>query len=478
MFTLKSLYVSLIFWGSIAEIFSSEYLHLGNTEKELKQAEYYLSADGGSNTIPTNELKRTQRSFWKKLFKNGLFGESDNCCNNCDYNVGNGDNYSPITSPLLPFQPWSPLPLWRPLQPLFGPVTYDGYGRNTCNGINLNSYDSTPSYDVNTYSDNSPTSYDNSLLPTPETAYEIPPELPSPEGEYKIENNPVVDDIYQPSPDPRPIENSYKVPETLSYASEEIPKTVQRYTNEKVPQILYQPIIYVSPLYQGKENLKQYKNEEMGCSEGFKNETNVQKEEQNSDTESNQSLKKSELDYTNSVISNSKEEASETQNSNDGLLHKNKYITSNSQQPTQCLSYTPTNPSISTVSTVYNVISPSLFHSLTTSQNPYIASTGVCANVDTPKNTLYPSNIVPIESSIPAQAKKISLTPLPNSASGVLASTPLTNAYTQPIHLTPDDQPYRVCPELFQEYQRKLNTILPYGSNIGNTFINAQLISY
>ncbi|KNC31217.1 hypothetical protein FF38_14346 [Lucilia cuprina] len=436
-----------------------DYLHFGGTEEESRQAAYYLSADSGSNIGPTDELKRTQRSFWKKLFKNGLFGECDNCCNNCNYNVGNGDNYSPAPSPLLPFQPFRPLPLWQNLQPLFGPVSYDSYGRG--------SYNNPPRYNGNAV--NNPPSYDNNVPQAPETVYEIPTELPPVEPEYNVDNSPAVEELYEP-PAALP-ENTYSLPEPSTYTKEETPKAVQ-YANGKVPQIIYQPIIYVSPQYQGnKDVIKQIQQEETKYDEEPKEEYKPLSPsyEKESESESASSSYSSDAEST-------KLDDSSNDNFNKSEPQTPVVVTPCSQSyavpSTPCLSPPLTNPALSAVSTVYNIITPSLLHTLTAGQSPsYITSVTApnvpCSNEEPSKYSLTPSNVIPLDSyslppSSPAPVATAYLSsPAPMTAPKP-APAPMPQSYIQPIHMSSDDQPYRVCPELFEEYQRKLNTILPH----------------
>ncbi|XP_065357306.1 DNA-directed RNA polymerase II subunit RPB1-like [Calliphora vicina] len=478
MYTLKSFCVIWLLLCVISEILSTEYLHFGGTEEESRQAAYYLSADSGSNTGPTDELKRTQRSFWKKLFKNGLFGECENCCNNCNYNAGNGDNYSPAPSPLLPFQPWRNLPLWRPLQPLFSPLNYD----NSYNNGNNNNYVNPPRYGSNGV--NNPTIYENSVLPAPapapEPVYEIPTELPPAEPDY----TPVAEDTYESPSQPPVAENSYSIPEPSTYTNEETPKTLQS-SKGKVPQIIYQPIIYVSPQYQGNKPLNQVTQDKSK----YDYKPQLPNYETESDTESEQPSYSSDAD-------NTKSDDSSNYVYNTPEKQTPAIVTpcsqTNSFPSVPCLSHPSPNPAVSTVATVYNIITPSLLHSLTTGQSPYTANAITpnvpCANSDGPsKYSLHPSNVIPLDSySLPSAmpASTPYLSPPPSMARPAPAAPPAPASYhpsyVQPMHLSSDDQPYRVCPELFEDYQRKLNTIIPHmpGGSRGSTFVNAQLIHY
>lgn len=471
MFRMKFIFVVFLILGYISEIFSNDYLHFGGTEEESRQAAYYLSADSGSNAGPTDELKRTQRSFWKKLFKNGLFGECDNCCNNCNYNAGNGDIYNPIPSSLLPFQPFRPLPLWRPLQPLFGPINYDIPGTSSYTGGNSNNYGNPPSYGVNNYGGEG---YDNSLPPAPEPVYDIPTDLPPENPDYKIDNTPVAEDTYEPPNAPTP----------SSYANTETPKGPQQYTNGKVPQIIYQPIIYVSPQYQGNKPTNQYKEEEENkySDEPEKEDEKDQNYETDSESEDKPSSYDSESEYTKSDDGSSSSDNTADNASSDLTKPCAADGYSYNQHPFHCSGHPHTNPAVSTVSTIYNIISPSLLHSLSDRPNSYnsglIASHVPCANSGP---SLYPTNNVHQDSySLPAEPSPSPPSPSPPVPEHASSYEPPKQTYTQPIPLTPDDQPYRVCPELFLDYQRKLNSLLPHlhAARGGNTFVNAQLIHY
>ncbi|XP_059221176.1 uncharacterized protein LOC131995896 [Stomoxys calcitrans] len=203
--------VALIIEDTLCQ--SPNLLHFGAST----EPEYYRMA---GNEYQMEELKRTPRSFWKKLFKNGLFGDRT-----CNYETEDG------TAPS--FEPFQSLQCWRPFQPF---PLFSNCARCPCPESPTFSYDNEQSNIPNSYDENES---DSTYVPAKE-------ELGNQSSE-PVENN-----MANPT---------YDVP--ADYSANNKPNSVQPqiYENEgtdtssrKIPQIFYQPIIYVSPQFQEHTN--------------------------------------------------------------------------------------------------------------------------------------------------------------------------------------------------------------------------------
>lgn len=509
---------------SKSKALQSDLIHFGASPEETKQAAYYLAVDSGYNTGPSDELRRTQRSFWKKLFKNGLFGDDcDNCCNNCQYNVGDGNGgsnggynalpglgYNPLPGlgnriSLPNWQPFQPLQTWQPFQPLFR-----GNCGNRCGGgggggynqyapqSNNDNYGNNPSppggytnnYGSDNYGDggnsNAPDNYGSDVNPASESyskpnepVYDAPePSPPAADTSNYAENS---SEEYAKPTYEKPADTTYEKPadysnnapaQTSSYSNDDSSSSSYAdnaktdYSNTKIPQILYQPIIYVSPQYlqQAANKLAQGANGYVSDSKGtqlphldnYAAETPVQ-------TQYNSPAVNAPGGYTVTPYNGPVNQIPTT-------------VPACSQSYSPCAQTAPSYAagagggpsSVSTVSTVYTVVSPPLLNSAS------VASPPPCSNSGPSKYSLYPSSSIPLQGYSENQTPSL---PAPGPAYG-------PTAYTTPI-LTFDDQPYRTCPELFTEYNRQHNNISPYSqansvspSQAGNTFVNSQFISY
>ncbi|XP_073821166.1 palisade [Musca autumnalis] len=423
---------------------SSDLIQFGTSLDGAKPAEYYALADSEfPNVGPTEDLKRTQRSFWKKLFKNGFFADRE-CTDNCRFDAGDGTlaNDNSNNDFPRPFQPFRPLQNWRPFQPLFG----GNCQRCVCPDCDVNyaGDNQVPPYTNNKYGgDQQQNSYEANTNQAVQPSYSgnngISSSNYGPVSEEKKESYGYTTQSSEPG---NPTEHTnaqlqYDPDTTENNKSKTVDETVDT-SKAKVPQILYQPIIYVSSQFQEHaKNLVDPKSATYDLAPKSLTTTNEQISQPEYEplktfpqSEINQNILPvtSNFDYSN----------------NDFALPN---------PPERCRGYF--HPSVPSLSTLYAVISPQQ-----TDVNS-IDCKRLLPNDDTvgPSKYTLPTNLY--------DSNKRQYPPLP------------------PITLTCDDQPYRVCPELFEDYNRQLNKQNPcgvvnpgYACNPKNTFINAHLISY
>lgn len=492
---LNFLKVFLLIWLSLTTIakisaLPNDYIQFGGNEDESRQAAYYLSADSGTNTGPTDELKRVQRSLLRNLFKNNLFKDCNNCCNNNNgnYNVGNG---ALPALPLPPFNPWRPKPLW---QPLFGAGKCDknyapnGYPQANfynnypplSSGYNLNAYQSLPAAPIPNYENNGkpPTEFFNkpnldnnlnaynSLPPAPVPSYDNNGDPPT--ESFNKPPEPVYETLPLPAPEPVPLpletvnkldnlENVYGGPNKplINENPSDLPKPptgcIENLTShqktENPSQLVYQPIIFVSPHSLDKNLTPTKQGLAEGEDEALKTENFLRGHEQSKDA--------------NLIIEENKENRTNVLESNEPTVQSSAVISTTpkpepEQQHHQHQLQQLPSPPISTVASVYNIISPSYpMHSYPTGLLPNVPySHGVPMKFSL--NTLAPTPVYP---------------PVPPQPTAAYAPLPATPRVPAPfIQLTADDQPYRECPELFVDYQRKLSAIMPHNYNGGYAY--------
>ncbi|XP_058981112.1 uncharacterized protein LOC131803668 [Musca domestica] len=426
---------------------SSDLIQFGTSSDQVNPAEYYALADGQyPNVGPTEELKRTQRSFWTDLFSRGIFADRE-CTANCRIDAGDGSTPNDFPQP---FQPFPQLPPWRPFQPLFGgncqrcvcpecEVSFAGNPANSYNSDNNNYGDGTSVYRPSDESEKNTANHpiSNNYVPTQEEkeSYSI---TTQPTDSGNLTENTTQQVQYESNGDSA--EDHYTKNSLPGEQSDE-PGDISK---SKVPQILYQPIIYVTSQFQEHaKNLIGPKSVTLGVLPPPPQSNNVGGA---SLPEYDTVTTPVQADFKQSLVPLTS--YSEDSNCNEA-------VSTNAGEHCQGFHYAhPQYPSIPSVSTLYAVISPQ--------------QTAV-HTIDC--NRLYHNE----DNAGPA---KYSLA---------------TNFYDNnqrhhpvpPITLTCDDQPYRVCPELFEDYNRQLNkhnswtmASSAYPCNPKNTFINAQLISY
>lgn len=428
----------------------SNLIHFGGVSTEgPKSEEYYMMSD---NDYPTNgpseELKRTQRSFWKKFFKNGWFG-NEACNNNCRYDAGDGNRFtiSPVIDPTTPpFQGFRPLPTWRPFQPLFG----GNCQRCVCPGNNYN------------YVDNPPIDNNYSGKGLREDFGDISnPNIPASEDTNKYTSNTEENNQYEtvsasPNENETPYGNSVTNPTYENAADSISTKNLnnnQLYEKKDVANardspIIYQPIIYVSPQFQEHASslIKP-------ASEVFEKPIVPSLYDGNKSFQAENDVNVSETykglnEVLDSTVNNTYDSPK---------THEN-----NAFEPPNCV-HCPVHFQMST---------PFVGGTKAPSPVPTVYSVMKCnslsydSNAGPSKYSLFPSNIPPMFDE----------------------SKPHNSLLMPSYYVCPElfeDHNYRTCPELFEDYNRQIRTLnhcsqykYPNTCNSGNTFINAQVISY
>lgn len=260
------------------------HMGVGNSIAAPGQPLYYLMADVGPSVGPNDELKRTNRSLMK--WWDDLFGQNNCCNNNNNNNLLNNNNY------LLPnncnglqlqnLDPFKQMKLFKKLPDLWGNNCGGQCGQCGGGGLQpVNSYvaPAGPGYGGNGYAPPQPTP---ALPVVPPVAYNPAPAAPS--GGYETPN-PAYDGpgdgdagyVAPPAPPAPPAVDSYEAPPATDYAAppaaeyeapapapptyepaapapapesytkvDEYAKPVKSYGGAQPPQIVYQPIIYLS----------------------------------------------------------------------------------------------------------------------------------------------------------------------------------------------------------------------------------------
>ncbi|EDW63532.1 uncharacterized protein psd [Drosophila virilis] len=254
---------------------------------------YYLMADAGSTVGPNDELKRTNRSLMK--WWEDLFGPS-NCCNNNNNNLLNNNNnynnwlYSNNLVPAIPainnnncnglqlqsLDPFKQMKLFKKLPDLWG-NNFAGPCAGQCGGgvqplpQPVNNYAAPPSpgpgYGGEGYAPPEPqpavpappVDYNTAPAP-PSSGYETPnPSYDGPgDGDAGYVDPPAPPSVDYEAPAPAPPAASYETPGTPEPTYDTVPapapesySKVEEYAQPaksyaQPPQIVYQPIIYLS----------------------------------------------------------------------------------------------------------------------------------------------------------------------------------------------------------------------------------------
>ncbi|XP_034474249.1 leucine-rich repeat extensin-like protein 3 [Drosophila innubila] len=262
---------------------------VGNSIAAPGQPLYYLMADVGPTVGPNDELKRTNRSLMK--WWDDLFGQN-NCCNNNNNLPNNNINWLNNNNNLLPnncnglqlqnLDPFKQMKLFKKLPDLFGNNCGGQCGQCGAGGLQpVNNYVApvSPGYGGDGYAPAQPTP---AVPPVAPVDYNPAPAPPS--GGYETPN-PAYDGpgdgdagyVAPPAPPPAPAADSYEAPPTSDYAAppassyeapdpapptyepaapapapesyskvDEYAKPEKSYGGAQPPQIVYQPIIYLT----------------------------------------------------------------------------------------------------------------------------------------------------------------------------------------------------------------------------------------
>lgn len=493
-------FVMFILWSSTAtKVLLFEISSTNPHELNSNQSSYYLEADTNSNQIdPKEELKRTQRSFLKKFWKDSglqdLFSDEGcvNCCNNNNYNAGDGDIYeTPPTSsyipyfqqipPLSPLQPFDPL---RIFQPFLAPMNFNTNGLNEAGYIN--SYDKAnipkkyEGENSNVFNNNYEEGYSNKNSGTSEVTESrnihkhkakenneySPDKSNNNEPIYTVENA----TIYNGNSSDK---NTYQkidiwpVDDIDAYQKSKATQAKQTYPslNGSSGSIVYQPIIYLSPRYQvAPPMFNSAHNSYQNCEESNQHYPNVktqpkvyttEKEEQKSNLPSYDNFKEG----PNTKVSYS-DQYLPCGVSPYGTLLSNKIQPSEEYlNPYSHKSFVPeyTPPPLALLSSL----------SSTYGMESQCSDTKV-----TPSDIAIYTLVTQIPCTFaPSKTRALNANPY----SYLNKINDLYKKPTSPIIMTEADQPYRNCPELFTDYLNQGT----YNQNIakGNTFIRAQFIS-
>ncbi|XP_023175027.2 extensin [Drosophila hydei] len=423
----------LIGWCAEAQALQRDEASMSNSIATPGQPLYYLMADAGSTVGPNVELKRTNRSlmkWWEDLFR------QNNCCNGNNNNLLYNNNLPPGL-PVIPnnncnglqlnqLDPFKQMQLFKKLPDLWGNTCAGQCGQ--CGGQQpLNNYAPAPApgYGGEGYGPSEPQPQPQPQQPQPAAPVDYNAAPAPPSGGYETPNPSYdgpgdgdagyVAPAPVPAPPPQAVEYATPEPPAAGYEPpapqpsyepespapapapapesyskvEEYAQPAKTYSGAQPPQIVYQPIIYLSTSPAAKDEL------------------------------ANQ-LKQSELNYEKPTEQPPPPPAQQLYEQPAPAPLENPAYAPHPAPPAPCNA-----PTCAGYMPIWSV--------------PFYS---------------YPTAPAPAPTPAPAPAPAYVAPPAPQP-------TPPAAAYSSsscqtPIRLSLIDQPYRVAPELFQEYNYRL----------------------
>lgn len=494
---LKS-FIILILWSSSAKkVLPIKISTINPCELNSIQSLYYLEADTSSNHIePTEELKRTQRSFLKKFWKDiGLqdsFGDEGcvTCCNN-NYNAAASDTYENQSTssaipffqqlpPLYPLQPFDPL---RIFQPFLRTIDFNTNGLNGAGYINNYDKGNTPKINgaENSYVINN--NYEEGTSEGTECK-NIEKYKAKENNDYSTDkfkkNGPIYtkkkEKIYKNSSVKNTYQNIDSAPmqETGLYTEDKSKTTQTKQTypslNGSSGSIVYQPIIYVSPQWLAAPPLHNSQQNPYQASEEPNLHYPKVKPHSYVYTSEKEELRSNLPSYDNFKAGPDTKVINSDQRLSFGIIPYSAILSNKIQPSVEYL-----NPYSHKNFVSEGAPPPSLLALLPSLSSGYGAESQCSGTEVTPSDIAIYTIVTQIPFSFAPSTQTHLFNANPYSYLNNIYDLYRYRSFTPPIILTEADQPYRSCPELFTDYLNQGN----YKQNNakGKTFVNAQLIS-